>query len=97
MATEDLKGCKFGQVVSGLNSRSKGCGFQLCLVLSKILDENGLKATPGAIPAPNSGLFVENKKNIGSQMGQTNKKTLKKTKKTEDLNVTTRSCSEMDF
>jgi hypothetical protein len=30
-------------------------------------------------PAPNSGSFVEkNKKNIGSQMGQTDKKILKK-------------------
>jgi hypothetical protein len=33
------------------------------------------KAMPGSIPAPNSGSFVEkNKKNIGSQMGQTKKK-----------------------
>jgi hypothetical protein len=33
---------------------------------------------PGSIPAPNSGSFVEkNKKNIGSQMGQTHKKTFK--------------------
>ncbi len=28
---------------------------------------------PGLIPAPNSGSFVKNKKNIGSQMGQTDK------------------------
>jgi hypothetical protein len=66
-------------VVSGLNSRSKGCGFESCLVLYKILDGNGLKAMPGSIPAPNSGLFIrkekeKNKKNIGSQMGQTDKK-----------------------
>jgi hypothetical protein len=60
-------------VVSGLGSRSKGCGFKSCLVLSKILDGNGLKAMPGSIPAPNSGSFMENKKNIGSQMGQTDK------------------------
>jgi hypothetical protein len=33
---------------------------------------------PGSIPAPNSGLFMENKENIGSQMGQTDKKHLKK-------------------
>jgi hypothetical protein len=33
------------------------------------------KAMPGSIPAPNSGSFVEkNKENIGSQMGQTDKK-----------------------
>jgi hypothetical protein len=31
---------------------------------------------PGSIPAPNFGSFMEkNKKNIGSQMGQSNKKT----------------------
>jgi hypothetical protein len=35
---------------------------------------------PGSIRAPNSGSFVEkNKKNIGSQMGQTDKKKFKKT------------------
>jgi hypothetical protein len=32
-----------------------------------------IKAMPGLIPAPNSGSFVEKKKNIGSQMGQTDK------------------------
>ncbi len=32
------------------------------------------KAMPGLIPAPNSGSIVEKKKNIGSQMGQTDKK-----------------------
>jgi hypothetical protein len=45
------QGRKSGLVVSGLDSRSKGCGFESCSVLSKILDGNGLKA----IPAPNSG------------------------------------------
>jgi hypothetical protein len=35
---------------------------------------------PGLIPGPNSGSFIENKKNIGSQMGQTDKKTFKKKK-----------------
>jgi hypothetical protein len=35
-----------------------------------------VKAMPGSIPAPNSGSIMEkNKKNIGSQMGQTDKKT----------------------
>jgi hypothetical protein len=35
------------------------------------------KAMPGSIPAPNSGSFVEkNKKNIGSQMGQTDNKNI---------------------
>jgi hypothetical protein len=29
---------------------------------------------PGLIPAPNSGSFIENKKNKDSQMGQTIKK-----------------------
>jgi hypothetical protein len=34
-----------------------------------------VKAMPGLIPAPNSGSLVEkNKKNIGSQMRQTDKK-----------------------
>ncbi len=33
------------------------------------------KAMPGSIPAPNSGSIMEqNKKNIGCQMGQTDKK-----------------------
>ncbi len=37
-----------------------------------------IKAMPGLIPAPNSGSFVEKiRKNIGSQMGQTDKKHLK--------------------
>jgi hypothetical protein len=37
------------------------------------------KAMPGLIPAPNSGSFVEkNKKNIGCQMGQTDKKNILK-------------------
>jgi hypothetical protein len=63
-------------VVSGLELRSKGCGFESCLVLTKILDGNGLKAMPGSIPAPNSGSFKKNKKNIGSQMGQTKKNIL---------------------
>jgi hypothetical protein len=68
-------------VVSGLDLQSKGCGFESRLVLSKILDGNGLKANPGLIPAPNSGSFVEkNRKNMGSQMGQTDKKTLKTNK-----------------
>jgi hypothetical protein len=40
-----------------------------------------VKAMPGSIPAPNSGLIMEKKKNIGSQMGQNNKKTLKIIKK----------------
>jgi hypothetical protein len=51
-------------------------GFESCLVLSKILDGNGLKAMPGSIPAPNS--WKNKKKYIGSQMGQTDKKTFKK-------------------
>ncbi len=51
--------CKSGLVVSGLDSRSKGCGFESCLVLSKILDGNGLKAMPGLITIPNSGSFME--------------------------------------
>ncbi len=37
-----------------------------------------VKAMPESIPAPNSGSFIEKKKNIGSQMGQTDKKHLKK-------------------
>ncbi len=53
-----IEGCKSG-LDSGLNSQSKGCGFESCLILSKILDGNGLKAMPGSIPAPNSGSFVE--------------------------------------
>jgi hypothetical protein len=36
-----------------------------------------VKAMPGSIPTPNSGSILEKKirKNIGSQMGQTDKKT----------------------
>jgi len=40
------------------------------LVLSNIINENGVKATPGSIPAPNSGSLL--KKNTGTKMGQTN-------------------------
>jgi hypothetical protein len=38
-----------------------------------------VKAMPGLIPAPNSssGSLEKNKKNIGSQMGQTDKKHFK--------------------
>jgi hypothetical protein len=52
------------------------------LVLSIILDGNGqhLKAMPESIPAPNSA-SVEEMKNIGSQMGQTDKKNTFKTVK----------------
>ncbi len=53
------KGRKSGLVVSGLDSRSKGCGFESRLALSKILDVNWLKAMPVSIPAPNSGSFIE--------------------------------------
>jgi hypothetical protein len=49
--------CTKGLVVSKLDSQSKGCGFESCLI--QILDGNGLKAMPGSIPAPNSGSFVE--------------------------------------
>jgi hypothetical protein len=38
-----------------------------------------VKAMPGSIPAPNSGSLGEKiRKNIGSQMGQTDSKILKK-------------------
>jgi len=36
----------------------EGCGFNP----RPILDESGVKAMPGSIPAPNSGSFIENKK-----------------------------------
>ncbi len=55
-------GRKSGLVVSGLGSRPKDCGFKSRLVLSKILDGDGLKAMPGSIPEPNSVSFMENKK-----------------------------------
>jgi hypothetical protein len=49
------------------------------LVLNTRWKWSTLKAMPGSILAPNSGSFVEkNKKNIGSQMGQTGKKHFKK-------------------
>jgi hypothetical protein len=40
-----------------------------------MLDGNGVKATPGSIPAPNPGSLINQKKkvNIGSQMGHTKK------------------------
>jgi hypothetical protein len=42
---------------------------------------------PGSIPAPNSGSIMEkNKKNIGSQMGKTNKRKNKR-KKNDHLNA----------
>ncbi len=48
------------------------------LVLSKILDGNGVKSKPGSIPAPNPGSF-ENEKNTGSQMGHTKNMLKRKT------------------
>ncbi len=60
-------GRKYGLVISKLDSRSNGCGFESRL----IIDGNGqhFKAMPGSIPAPNSG----RNKNKGSQMGQIDK------------------------
>jgi len=43
-----------------------------------MLDGSGVKAIPGSIPTPNSGSLYKNKKNTGSQMGQTKKIYLKK-------------------
>jgi len=37
-----------------------------------MLDGNGVKAMPGSIPTPSSG--IENLENTGSQMGHTKKK-----------------------
>ncbi len=62
------------QSVSICDSWLIGCGFESRLVVYKILDGNGLKAMPGLIPAPNSGSFMKNKKNIGTSIGQTDKK-----------------------
>jgi len=49
-------------------------------VSSKILDGSGVKAMPGSISAPNSGSLMKNKKNPGSQMGHTHKKSLQRCK-----------------
>jgi hypothetical protein len=35
--------------------------------------EMGVKAMPGSIPTPDSGLLLKNKRNTGSQMGHTKK------------------------
>ncbi len=43
-----------------------------------MLDGSGVKAMPGSIPTPNYGSLYKNKKNTGSQMGQTKKIYLKK-------------------
>jgi len=51
------------------------------------LDGNGVKAMPGSIPEPNSGSLWKNKKNTGSQMGQT-KKYLKRLKTLEQKDGT---------
>jgi len=49
----------------------EGCGFKS----RPIQDENGIKAMPRLIPAPNSGSFNNRKERIyiGSQMGHTKK------------------------
>ncbi len=46
-----IYGGKSGLVVSILDSRLEGCGFKS----RPIQDENGIKAMPRLIPAPNSG------------------------------------------
>ncbi len=71
-------GRKSGLVVSRLNSWSKGCGFESCLVLFKIIDGNGFKKPCHWFLHPILVHSWKNKKNIGSQIGQTDKKTFKK-------------------
>jgi hypothetical protein len=58
---------------SGLvfDSRSKGCGFESCLI--QYTRRKGVITMPESISEPNSGSF-ENKENTGSQMGHANKK-----------------------
>jgi len=48
-------GRQSGLVVSKLNSRSKGCGFESRLIQNTRW--KWVKAMPGSIPAPNSGLL----------------------------------------
>jgi hypothetical protein len=64
---------------SELNSHTKDCGFESRLIQNTRW--TWVKAMLGSIPTPNSVSFMEKKKNIGSHMGQTDKK-FKKTKKT---------------
>ncbi len=52
-----MLGRKYGLVVSKLDSKFKGFGFEYRLI--QILDGNELKAMPGSISAPNSGSFME--------------------------------------
>ena len=76
-------GRKSGIVISKLDSRSEGRGFES----HPILDGNGVKAMPGSIPV--HPILVhsihEKKENIGSQMGHTKKKHFKKPKKVSNL------------
>ena len=54
-------GRKNGQVGNELDSRSKGRGFESCL----ILDGNDVKVMPGSIPdTPNPGSYSKEKKEI---------------------------------
>jgi len=46
-----VKGRKPGLVDSKLDSRSKGCGFESCLILY-VLDGNGVKTMPGQLKYP---------------------------------------------
>jgi hypothetical protein len=48
-----INGLKSGLVVSKLDSRLEGCGFESY----PILDGNCVNAMPGLIPAPNFGSF----------------------------------------
>jgi len=45
-------------VVRELDSQLEGCGFKS----HPMLDENGVKAMPGSIPAPNPGSFINEKR-----------------------------------
>jgi len=65
-----LLGRNSSLMVSKLDSRLEGCGFES----HPILDGNSVKTMPGLIPAPKSWFFqlLKKKENIGSQMGHTN-------------------------
>jgi len=66
-----VEGRLSGLVVSELDSRSKGCGFESRLI--QHTRWKWVKPILGSIPAPSSGLCSKKKKNTGSQMGHTKK------------------------
>ncbi len=65
-------GHKSGLVISGLDSQSKGCGFESCLIQYTRWEWLMSKPCQDWFLHPILVYSWNNKKNIGSQMGQKN-------------------------